>query len=333
MAYIEIDKKNLYHNLNQIAIKTSSVDKIAVVLKDNAYGHGLDIIAQLCSEYGIKHAVVKNYTEALAIKELFDTILVLNDKIIFDDKIYFAINSLEDISKAEKYSNIELKVDTGMHRNGISIDELEEALLLIQQRRLKLVGVMSHFRSADELSSEFFWQHKSFEKIKKYIRDKGFKDIRFHSYNSASILRSNSFSDDLVRVGIAIYGYSELPNLYNQIELKPVMKLYANRVSSRKLLKGQRLGYGGDFIADKNMLVSTYDIGYGDGWCRNVNDKVYLLNGLEILGRVSMDFISLESRADKICIFDNVKEIAKNKKTITYEILTSLNSNIDRKVI
>jgi len=333
MAYIEINQKNLYYNLNQIALKTSSVEKIAVVLKDNAYGHGLSIISKLCADYGIKHAVVKNLKEAREIKNLFDTILVLNDDIIQDEKISFAINSLSDIPKAQPNSKVELKVDTGMHRNGILLDELEDALKLIKQYSLELVGVMTHFRSADELSSEFFWQKKSFENVKKIVKEYDFKGVRFHSFNSASLLRSNSFDEDIVRVGIALYGYNELPDIYNKIKLKPVMKLYAKRVSTKMLLKGQRVGYGGDFIAPKEMLISTYDLGYGDGWCRAVDTKFVTADGYEILGRVSMDFISLATTVDKVCIFDDAQKVAKCFKTISYEIFTSLSSDIVRKVV
>ena len=333
MAYITIDQKNLYHNLNQIALKTSSLDKIAVVLKDNAYGHGLDIISKLCSSYGVKHAVVKNIQEAKQIKHLFSSVLVLNDDIIKDDKISFAINSLSDISKAQPNSKVELKVDTGMHRNGILVDELKEALELIMKYDLNLVGVMTHFRSADELSSEFFWQKKTFENVKKVVKQNGFKDVRFHSFNSASLLRSNSFDEDIVRVGIALYGYNELPAIYDKFILKPVMRLYAKRVSTKKLLKGQRVGYGGSFIAPKDMEISTYDLGYGDGWCRAVDKSVVIADGYEILGRVSMDFISLATREDEVCIFDDAQKVARQLQTIPYEIFTSLSSNIDRKII
>ena len=333
MAYIQINQKNLYHNLNQIALKTNSIDKIAVVLKDNAYGHGLDIISKLCADYGIKHAVVKNIQEAKKIKNLFNTILVLNDDVVVDDKISFAINSLDDIHKAKANSKVELKVDTGMHRNGVLVDELEDALKLISQYNLELVGVMTHFRSADELSSEFFWQKKTFENIKTIVREQGFINVRFHSFNSASLLRSNGFDEDIVRVGIALYGYNELPDIYNKIKLKPVMKLYAKRVSTKRLLRGQRVGYGGDFVAPKEMLISTYDLGYGDGWCRAVDTKFITADGYEILGRVSMDFISLATTVDEVCIFDDAQQVAKSFNTISYEIFTSLSSDIVRKIV
>ncbi len=64
MAFIKINKQNFYHNLNQIALKTGSLEKIAIVLKDNAYGHGLKLMAKLASEFGIQHAVVRKTVEA-----------------------------------------------------------------------------------------------------------------------------------------------------------------------------------------------------------------------------------------------------------------------------
>ncbi|MEA3433359.1 MAG: alanine racemase, partial [Campylobacterota bacterium] len=276
MAYITINKQNFYHNLNQIALKTGSVNKIAIVLKDNAYGHGLELMAKLASEFGIKHAVVRKTVEAELIKSLFKTILVLGDTIIKDEVYSFAVNSLKDIDQSEKGAKVELKVDTGMHRNGIALDELDEALVLIKERGLNLTGVMTHFRSADELSSELFWQQKCFDAVKENVKKSGFTNVRFHSYNSAAILRTKSFDEDLVRVGIGAYGYNELPAPFDTVALKPVMALYAKRVSTRVLKAGERVGYGGDFIAHEPMSVSTYDLGYGDGWCRGDSTQPYV---------------------------------------------------------
>ncbi len=331
MAFIKINKTNFYHNLNQIALKTGSVEKIAIVLKDNAYGHGLKLMAKLSSSFGIKHAVVKNTNEAEKIKSLFETILILNDTIIKHDIYSFTINSIDDICKAEKGSKVELKVDTGMHRNGISVYELDSALEQIEKQDLNLVGLMTHYRSADVLSSELFWQQNNFEKVKKKVREKGFKNIRFHSYNSASILRLKSFNEDLVRVGIGAYGYNELAHPLDKIQLKPVLSLYAQKIATRVLKAGMRVGYGADFLATKDMTVSTYDIGYGDGCSRGNITKPYVTaEGLAILGRVSMDFITLESSKNEVCIMTDAQTCAKHFGTISYKILTDLDSDIEK---
>ena len=330
MAFIKINKQNFYHNLNQIALQTGSVEKIAIVLKDNAYGHGLELMAKLASEFGIQHAVVRKTVEAEQIETLFKTILVLGDSMVKHDIFSFTINSLEDIKSAEKGAKVELKVDTGMHRNGIALNELDEALERIEKQGLKLVGVMTHYRSADELSSEFFWQQKNFEEVKKRVREVGFNHVRFHSHNSASILRTKYFSEDLVRVGIGAYGYNELPKPFDKLALKPVLSLHVKKVATRLLKKGERVGYGGDFVASKDMTVSTYDLGYGDGWKRAPYTTA---EKLPILGRVSMDFISLESNKDEVCVMNDAQNAAKQLGTISYEVITLLGKNIQKIII
>ena len=334
MAFIKINKENFYHNLNQIALKTGSKEKIAIVLKDNAYGHGLKLMAKLASEFGIKHAVVRKTYEAEQIESWFETILVLGDSIVKHDKYHYTINSLAEIVKAQAGAKVELKVDTGMHRNGIAMHEVEEALASIRQKGLELVGVMTHYRSADELSSELFWQQKQFESVKEQVCKAGFENVRIHSHNSAAILRSKMFSEDLVRVGIGAYGYNELPHPFDATTLKPVLSLHAKKVSTRVLKAGQRVGYGGDFVAAKDMTVSTYDIGYGDGWCRGDANKAFITaEALPILGRVSMDFISLESEKEEICVMNDAQEAAKQLQTISYEVITALHADIKRCVV
>jgi len=334
MATIKINKQNFYHNLNQIALKTGSVGKIAIVLKDNAYGHGLELMGKLASKFGIRHAVVRKTSEADRIRSLFKSVLILGDTIVKDDKYSFAMNSLDDIKNAQKGAKVELKVDTGMHRNGIALNEIDEALVLIAKQGLKLVGIMTHYRSADELSSEFFWQQKQFETVKEKVKHADFTDVRVHSHNSASILRTKNFDEDLVRVGIGAYGYNELPEIFDKVLLKPVMSLHAEKIATRVLKKGGRVGYGGDFIAHKDMTVSTYDLGYGDGWCRGDSSHPFITaEGLPILGRVSMDFITLESDKEEVCLMDDAQKAAKQYGTISYEITTALSVTIAKEVI
>ena len=334
MATIKISKNNLYHNLNQLALKSGSKTKIAAVLKDNAYGHGIELMAKLVSEWGIEQAVVINNQEASKIEGLFENTLVLNDTPSKNPNLSYAITEIETLKNAPKDVKLELKVDTGMHRNGILISELKEAIEIIKAKELNLYGLFTHYRSADEFSSEFAWQKANFERVKSIVKQAGIKDVRFHSSNSASLLRSKNFSEDLARVGIAMYGYNELPNPLEQIELKPILSLWAKRTSTRELKKGQRVGYGGDYSAPKNIKISTYDVGYGDGLIRgNSQNPLITKDGLEILGRVSMDFVSIESTQEELCIFDNAKEIAKHFNTISYEITTNLKSELKREIV
>jgi len=334
MALIEISKDNFFYNLEWFSNRLGSKSKLAVVLKDNAYGHGLEIMADLSSRFGIKVAVVRNLKEAEVVERYFNDIIILGDSPKRADKFSFVVNSIEDIKRAKRGSRVELKVDTGMNRNGILVDEVGLALDLIDKRGLKLVGVLTHYRSADELSSELFWQKKRFEEVKRFIKQKGFGGIRFHSFNTASVIRFKAIDEDLARVGIGIYGYSEIDSIFKPPKLKPVLSLYANRVATRDIKKGARVGYGGDFIATEDMRISSYDIGYGDGLFRgDSKNPLITAENLPVLGRVSMDYILLNTAKSRVCIFNNAKSISRKFNTISYEILVKLSSSIKRVVI
>jgi alanine racemase len=334
MAFIQISKQNFFHNLSQLALKAGSKERLAVVLKDNAYGHGLGIMAELAAECGITQAVVVSTEEAREIKHHFERILILKGEPFRDEVFTFAVTDIRQLDWIDPAAHIELKVDTGMHRNGIEMGQLPQALSIIHDRGLPLIGVMTHYRSADVLSSELFWQRKNFEQVKQAVRDAGFDNVRFHSHNSAALLRSQQFDEDVARVGIALYGYNELPGAYDPVELRPVLSLHARRMSTRQSEAGERIGYGGDYRVPVAMTVSTYDLGYGDGWRRGAAHCPYVTaDGLPILGRVSMDFISLKGDRETVCVMRDAHHAAKHFGTISYEMTTMLSPSIQREVI
>lgn len=338
MAIIRLSRKAYFHNLDIIAQKVGAVSKIAVVLKDNAYGHGLLEMAALSHEYGIKEAVVHNVDEANKIKDYFEKILVLAGReYIVDHKMYFAINALSQIEMMPRGTFVELKVDTGMHRNGVAMDEVEKALTMISEQGLVLRGVFTHNRSADTLSSEWFWQRKNFEKVKEHVLSlqakHGYETPRFHSSNSASTFRFKAFDEDLVRVGIAAYGCLEMDETLEQPDLQPVMTLTAQKIATRTLCKGEHVGYNATFRAEKEMRVSTYDVGYADGLIRAASNGYTTPEGEGLLGRISMDNSSFTGERENLVIFEDVNCYAKAAETIGYEVLVGLHPEIERTVI
>ena len=338
MAYITLNKNNFFNNLDIIANRTKSVDKIALVLKDNAYGHGLLEMASLAKEYGIKKAVVRTCKEAQNIEEIFEYILVLGDiPVSKSDKIRYTINDINSINKFPMGTKVELKVDTGMHRNGISPSELKEAFVKIKEAGLVLEAVFTHHRSADELTSEWFWQNDNFKTVKdksiKLAHEFGFEKLRFHSSNSASLFRHMDFNEDMVRVGIAAYGCLRLPDSFHIEKFKPVLSLFASKISSRELKVGQRIGYSGIFASSKNCIVSNYDFGYGDGFLRSCSNSYKTPDGFELIGRISMDNSSFLSDKEEILVFDDASEAALQAGTISCEVLTSLKPDIKREIV
>lgn len=302
MANIILNKNNFFNNLDLISKHTKSKDKIAIVLKDNAYGHGISEMASLAKEYGVKKAVVRSNDEAKSIEEFFEYILVLGDiPKEPSSKMRYTINDIKSISKFPKETLVELKVDTGMHRNGISMSELHDAFMQIKEAGLILEAVFTHHRSSDELTSEWFWQNDNFKKVKQeaaYLAEEfGFGSLRFHSANSASLFRTDSFDEDMARVGIASYGCLE-----GYEGFAPVLSLYADKISSREVKRGQRVGYGGTFVAKDNCVVSNYDFGYGDGFLRNSSNEFVTSNGVEQVGRISMDNSSFITNEENLLI-------------------------------
>lgn len=235
MAKIVLSKENYFHNLEIITKKTGSKEKTAVVLKDNAYGHGLLEIASLAKEFGITKAVVRTLEEARKIETFFEQILILADRSYstYSHSFHIVVNTIEEIQRLPENTNVHLKIDTGMHRNGITTKTLEEAILGVLAKKLNLTGVMTHYRSADELSCDFFFQRSVFNQVKKQvceICEQLFLPIpKFHSANSSALFRFKNFDEDFARVGIAQYGYLETNPVFDNPKLKPVMSLWAKK--------------------------------------------------------------------------------------------------------
>lgn len=333
MGTIKLSRQALIHNLDIIAHQIGGKDKIAVVLKDNAYGHGAEMIAQAVNGYGVTKAVVRLEREALQIAPYFERILILADTPKEGGENFtYALNSLESIGNFPAGTQVELKIDTGMHRNGIDPSALEDAFAQMSVQGLICRGVFTHYRSADTLSSEWYWQRRVFDTVKLRAGELALSygwELSFHASNSAGTFRSHC-SDDFVRVGIALYGCLEMEPTLAQPDLRPVLSLWGNRLVSRTLRKGERIGYNGTYTAEKEEVVSTYDVGYADGLNRLASNRYTTPEGIALRGRISMDNAAFASDAQKLLIFNNANEYARAVGTIGYEILACLDKDLQR---
>ncbi|GAB6073997.1 alanine racemase [Nautilia lithotrophica] len=324
MAIIYLHKQNLFDNLNKISKINPN---ILAVIKDNAYGHGIISFSKMLKEWGINKVCVKNNDEAEVIKNLFEEIIIFFPHTGRNAKNFsYCINSLKQLKK-NRHPYIHLKIDTGMHRNGILIDELEEALDIIKNKEFELRGVFTHFCCADETANDMFIQYERFKNIKNrveaFCKENEIKIPYFHIANSYALDKlPDTF--DYVRPGIALYGGIE--------GYKPVMELRADVLSSRILKKGWGCGYNKMYMSDEDIEVTTIDIGYGDGLpyfktgCK--------LKDAEAIGKISMDSMIIKGRFEKeVVIFDDVKEFVKNFDTITYDILVKISPRIKRKIV
>lgn len=337
MGYIAIDKKALEHNFSYFSRIGGGNHKVMVGLKDNAYGHGIEEVAGVVCSVGARHAFVRSEKEARHISDLFETILILIEcpNVSLPKHIHTAINSLAAIRKIPKGNSVELAIDTGMHRDGIFPEEIQEALQLIRSRELLLKGVFTHFAAAGEDTVMLQQQQSIFEKSVEEIRQCWHKPFRVHCANTAATSIIDSSKYDMNRVGLGIYGYSEYHE--EQLNLQPVMSLYAERIATRKVPVGDSVGYGGKSVfsvSKEDFIVSNYDIGYGNGFLRlSEKKKATVADGRPIIGRVSMDSFSVQGDDEVICVFNNARLLAEVHDTIVYEILVSLHADIQRRLI
>jgi len=149
----------------------------------------------------------------LLIEQYFEDILILNQNnhSSYSHAFHIALNSLEDINNIEPYSKVHIKVDTGMHRNGILPNQVKEAILGLHKRNIEISAAFTHHRSADNLSCDFFWQSSVFRAVKEDVKsiceELSIPIPCFHSANSSALFRHKNFNEDFARVGIAMYGY------------------------------------------------------------------------------------------------------------------------------
>lgn len=341
MSIIKLSKANYFHNLEQISKKVGNKNKIYAVLKDNAYGHGILQIADLARDFGITKAVVRSLNEARQIESFFDEILILSHlpdgKEDENPKFIYAINDISAFNHLKSGVKIHLALDTLMHRHGIKPEDLENSFKLASGRKISICGAYTHFCGADEMSASYAIQYEKFSLLKLKFKELCAKfsmpEPCFHSHNSAATERDKNTAelDECVRVGIGQYGYAQFDESLN---LKPVMSLWAHKISTRVLKAGECVGYGGAYCASKDMRISTYDLGYGDGLLRyDGKGELLLANKARILGRMSMDSFSADSTDDEICVFDDANLWAKHFGTINYDILVKLSPNIDRIIV
>ena len=351
-----IDRQALIHNANTIKAMAPN-SKMLAVLKANAYGHGLALIAKTLAEH-VPHVDalgVARLDEALALRAagVQLPIVLLEGFFAPEDIPLLAENDLQTIVhnqeqlQAIEQANIAtplkvwLKIDTGMHRLGINIEEFDSYYQALTQCKnvQKPLVLMSHFGCADEeKNSATLAQIARFEQLtKSYTEEKSFA-------NSAGVYAWPEAHYQWIRPGLMLYGVSPMmaENLSAvTLGVKPVMTLQSSLISIRKIKAGESVGYGGAWSSEHDTSIGVVAIGYGDGYPRHaVNGTPVLLNGriVPLVGRVSMDMItvdlgvaSTDNIGDIATLWGEglpVEEIAKYANTISYELLC----NITRRV-
>lgn len=364
---ILIDLKNMAWNLDAIRQFTGN-KKMLVVVKANAYGHGLVEVAKFLQDYSIRRAAqlelgVAYIEEAveLRMKSITIPILVMGAAIKEQIYLYIKNNINITVSSIDKLNhviceatrlnikaNIHIKIDTGMSRIGVKESTapslIEKALT---NKFIKINGIYSHFVSSEiKTGNTTSIQLEKFLNVCEYFNKIGAEMPTRHVANSGAIINNKESYLDMIRPGIITYGVYSTNAMEKPIPLKPVMSL-VSQVSYFKIIeKGCSVSYGSTWTADKPTRIATIPIGYGDGYQRALSNKAeVIINGNKhtIVGNICMDqlMVNLTDHSayngDKVILIGNngnskitVEELADKANTVPHHILTNLNERIPR---
>lgn len=355
---VSIAKEAILHNLRAYQ-KAYPTQKIAPVLKSNAYGHGLVLVAELLDKEDIAFFMVDSLYEARKLRRagICARIVVMGyvrPEHIADSRlrdVEFAIVDAEQLREVATLTHhtikLHLKIDTGMHRQGILPEELDDAVSVITTNSHLLVnGVATHLGDADNADTTFSQkQLLKWDVVVERLRD-AFPDMSYlHAAATKGARFSASHPMNVLRLGIGLYGFDTSPQ--NGVLLKPALSVHSSIVSIRDIPAGDAVGYNATYIASRPSRIATVPAGYYEGLDRRLsNIGSVLVDGIScpIAGRVSMNMCSIDitdapktARGSSVTLISNdsedpncVREIARLADTTPYVILTHIPEHLYR---
>ena len=342
--------------------------KICPVVKANAYGHEISIVAPVLSQEGADIFAVANIAEANELAEIVpeDEILVFGPIQAASAEVAEALKSnyhltvadiggaralAEAADKAGLVGRVHLKMDTGMGRVGELPTVAHDLIRFVSgQSGLYLAGLYTHFATADELDLSFAREQLScFNELLSQAPEVQL----IHSANSAAMLAMAESHFTMVRPGISTYGYwpsRDMAGIEVLEGLKPILRLDSRIASVKELPAGHTCGYGRTFQAQKPTRIGIVPVGYADGYRRCFSNKAVMLIdrcAVPVIGRVSMDqtivdltdqpqvrtghvvTVISEKRGDP----NSVEALAELADTIPHEITCLLGRRIARQAV
>ena len=360
---VELNQAALIGNYRYLESLGSGTN-IIPVLKSNSYGHWLPEVCQILATVKPAMVAVDSYPEYQIVKkELKSDILIMGESHLsvykqFDPKrtilAVYNLSTLQHLITLGKKFRIHIFLNTGMNREGVQQENLEEFCHLCKNSNIQVEGVMSHLAYGDNEKMELVTaQYDRFKIMHDIILSHGFSPTRRHINNSGGFLQGKDEFFTAHRVGIALYGYNPLSETNSNYEkgqaLQPVMSVWSTIIGVQKVHKDDHVGYDGTYkITSSKATIATIPFGYTE-WLRRGASKLWNISSgetqLPSAGRISMNLSSrLASNSidngAKVCVIsdnpkvlNNFRTLASCCDTIVYEVLVRIASNIRRKII
>jgi alanine racemase len=356
---VVIDVDNFAHNVREIKRHTGDDVELIAVVKDDCYGHGADVLSNVALEEGADVLAVVNIEEAIALRTSGVTapvlILGVTGPSQLDEiprrglmTIVCQVDIARLLNEAAKRVGtsvpVFIKIDTGMGRLGLKVDEIDDFASAIRGlESLSIEGLITHLPNADETDKSFAYEQlAAFKGIIERLRGTGLELPRNHIANSAAIVDIPETRLEMVRAGLILYGPHSSPGVSSVLDLRPVMSFKTPIVYLKRMKRGEKVSYKREYtVPADDSLIATTPVGYRHGYFRAFSNRaegLYRGRRVPVAGVICMDMTTFDlgpdaeaELGDEITLLGRdgdevitVEELAELARTITYEIMTGL---------
>ena len=353
-----IDLGAISRNVSTIVDATTAAHTM-VVVKANGYGHGAVESARAALAGGADWLGVVDFDEALELRDAgVDAPLLAwlhggesDFATAIDARVDVGVHSVEQLERVAAASTtrarVHLKVDTGLGRNGATIDDCEPffaAAAALQQRgALEVVGFFSHLANIEDEV-----QVARFEALLDQARVAGLDPELVHLAATGGALSLADAAFSMVRIGIGAYGFSPFDHAA-PVRLTPAMELRGEIVSAKRVPAGSGVSYGHTYVTERETTLALVPLGYADGIPRHAsNAGPVSINGVtyRVAGRVAMDQFVVDvgdaavTAGDTAILFGDpaqgvpsATDWARAADTIDYEIVTRIGHRVKRRYL
>lgn len=357
LSYIQINKEAVLHNLALFKKRTDS--KISVVVKGNAYGHGLAELSTIL-DGKVDYFQVDDYEELVELRKHTQTKALVLGYVQLERlpevKNLNAIPGLYNVDSINAYDGeYHLKIDAYFGRQGVLTSNLDEFLNKITNK--KLTGVYMHFSSIDNPTNlaHFEKQLSDFKLALEKLKQHGFQNFAVHTNGTSGSLVNVDLKTDITRLGIGLYGIwpsKQVKNIYESKvgTLTPILSWVTHIAQVKTIPQGFPVGYGLTYIADSPKKIAIIPQGYSDGYDRRFSNTSEVLirdTRCKTLGRIAMNMFVVD-----VTHLENVKaedeavligkslteemsanELAEKCGTTSYELLTRISPLLPRVIV
>ncbi|MBI4567030.1 MAG: alanine racemase [Planctomycetes bacterium] len=313
-VWAEVDLERLRGNIAAIRAHVGPGTGLLAVLKANAYGHGAVAVAREVEAAGARYIGVGDLGEALELRAagIQTPLLILGATLPAHMRPALAasvtvsihapamVREMEAAAAAEGVTApVHLKVDTGMTRLGVTVEEFPAVLrAILNSNRLRLEGVYTHLSSAPTPEDGYSdGQLARFVECLARLREVGARPPLIHCANSAGTLFHPEAHFDMVRCGIFLFGVDPTGRAGAQLRLSPVMSVRTQIIYLKGVAAGTPIGYGRTQAAPRDTVIATLPVGYNDGYRVGLSRRAeVLLRGRRapVMGRVCMDYTMVD---------------------------------------